>query len=161
MPDRPTLLLAGLLIAGAAGATEFHGGTPADHERFREIQDTWISAYVAGDIDTMMRLFDEEVIVMAEGQPTVVGKAAAREYFAERAGRPGLDFADDLQEVRIEGDWAFVRGAFSLSVTPEGESEPAHRHHGRYFVLFRRNADGKWRVFRDMDNALPAPRQAP
>ena len=146
--------------AGAAtgrpdDAVNVVGGTPEDAEALRRISATWIDTYLAGDIDGFMELVADDIVVMAEHQPTQVGKAAAREFFAERVGRPGVRFIDDLKEIRVEGRWAYFRGDFVFELT-DADGQSTQRHLGRYFVLYEKGDDGAWRMIRDMDNARPA-----
>jgi len=148
-----------LLLAGRATAADISGGTEADRERLQEISKQWIDAYVGGDLDGLMALMHEDAIVMAQGSPTVRGLDAVRAYFAPRIGSPGVTFTDDLQEIRISGDWAFVRGDFQLEVAPREEGGEPWRRNGRYFVLYEKTAGGDWKMLRDIDN--DAPRDAP
>jgi len=140
----------------AAGAVEMVGGSEADRARMLEISQQWIDAYTSGDLDALMAIMHEDAMIMAHNQPTTRGTDAVREYFATRIGRPGVTFEDNLQEVRINGDWAFVRGTFRVEVAMPDPDKPPFVHNGRYLVLYEK-VDGDWKMLRDMDNADPAP----
>ena len=137
-----------------ADPVEVVGGTAEDAEALRRISARWIDTYLAGDIDGFMALVADDIVVMAEDQPTQVGKAAARAFFSQRVGRPGVRFIDDLKEIRVEGQWAYFRGDFVFEMAA-GNGQPARRHSGRYFVLYEKGQDGQWRMIRDMDNGRP------
>jgi uncharacterized protein (TIGR02246 family) len=50
-------------------------------------------------------------------------------------------------EIQVLGDWAFTRNRIDLTVTlPTGESV---RRNGYTLTLFRKEADGRWRLARD------------
>lgn len=143
------------LALPAQACPQITGGSPEDRQRLEEIAQAWVSNYLEGDLEGMMALMHEDAMIMAADTPTVHGREAVREYLATRIGRPGVKFEDDLREIRIQGDWALVRGDFHLEVTPPGAPEPVYRRHGRYLVIYEKTADGEWLMLRDMDNSVP------
>ena len=147
-------LLALILAAPAASATDISGGTAADRERMAEISREWLDAYAAGDLDALMAIMHDDAIVMPHAQATSRGLDEVREYFATRIGRPGVSFHDNLQEIRINGDWAYVMGTFSLEIAAADPNAAPFVHAGRYLVLYEK-VDGDWKMLRDMDNAAP------
>ena len=53
----------------------------------------------------------------------------------------------------IEGDKAFLVTKFAMRITsPDGKTKDTS---GRTFLVYRKGADGMWRVWRDMDNYAP------
>lgn len=142
--------------ASAAGAAQITGGSEADRLRMAEISSDWLDAYSNGDLDSLMAIMHPDAILMPHGQRTSRGSEAIREYFSTRIGRPGVTFVDNLQEIRINGDWAYVLGTFELKVTQDSPEKPPYLHSGRYLVLYEK-IDGNWKMLRDMDNAAPRP----
>jgi ketosteroid isomerase-like protein len=148
-------LASALLLAPLAHALEISGGSAEDQATLKAIADKWVADYLAGDIDGLMSVMHEDGMILSEKQPTVVGTDAIRSYFETRAGKPGVSFQDDIQEIRINGSWAFVRGDFLLEVAPWEEGKPGFKRKGRYFVLYEKNAAGEWKMLRDIDNDAP------
>lgn len=142
-------------LASPALAVDISGGTEQDRERLQEIARAWVDNYLSGDLEGMMSFMHEDAMIFAANQPTVSGREAVREYLSTRVGQPGVDFEDQLAEIRINGNWAFVRGDFHLAVTPPGAPEPVFRRHGRYLVIYEKNENGDWLMLRDMDNSVP------
>ena len=153
---RNVLAALALTLSFNGAAMEISGGTEADRAAFREIQRTWISAYLAGDMETLMTMHDEQTILMPRRQPTLGSIAEIRGFFESRLGKYEIDFQDNPQELAINGDWAFLRGEFTLTGTPR-EGGEVFKDAGRYFVLYRKNAAGEWKIYRDIDNVMPAP----
>ena len=154
-------LIAAVAIAGAlpaASATEIVGGTAEDRERMAEVSRQWLDSYVNGDLDGIMALMHPDSIVMPHNQPTSTGLEEVRAFFATRIGRPGVDFVDNLEEIRINGSWALVLGSFAVQVTPEEGGDPVVVHNGRYLVVYEK-VDGEWLMLRDMDNLDPVATQ--
>lgn len=148
-------LFALVFFTGPAPAVDISGGSEEDRAALVAISEDWVEAYGNGDIELMMSLMHADAMVMAENQPTVRGYDAVRAYFAPRVGAPGITFTDDLQEIRIEGDWAFVRGEFVLEVAAREPDGQPFKRKGRYFVLYEKNDQGEWKMLRDIDNAAP------
>ena len=140
-------------LAPVAGAVDIVGGTEADRQRMAEISQEWLDAYSDGDLDGIMAIMHPDGILMPHNQPTSRGTDAMRAYFEPRIGRPGVQFVNNLQEIRINGSWAIVMGSFAVEVAAEN-AEPTVVHNGRYLVLYEK-VDGEWLMLRDMDNLDP------
>jgi ketosteroid isomerase-like protein len=84
----------------------------------------------------------------AEGPDAVV---AAWARFLDPAG-PLLAWEPDVAWVSASGDLGYSRGAATLT-GPDG----ALRWSGRYVTLWRRGADGRFRVLADLGDEDPAP----
>ncbi len=101
-----------------------------------------------------MALMHADAMVMPHRQATSRGTAAVRDYFATRIGRPGVQFVDNLQEIRINGTWAYVLGSFEIEIAAANPEDAPITHRGRYLVLYEK-VDGDWKMLRDMDNLAP------
>lgn len=137
-----------------AHGTEIVGGTAEDRARMAEVSREWLDSYANGDLDRLMALMHPESIVMPHNQPTSTGLEEVRAFFATRIGRPGVNFVDNLEEIRINGSWALVLGSFSVEVSSEAGADPVVVHKGRYLVVYEK-VDGDWLMLRDMDNLDP------
>jgi len=144
------------LMAPVAKAVEVSGGSEADREALKEISANWTEDYINGNVDGLMAVMDEDAMILSQKQATVAGEDEIRAYFEARAGKPGVTFTDHLQEIRINGDWAYVRGDFVLEVAPWEEGKPGFKRNGRYFVLYEKDEAGEWKMIRDIDNDMPA-----
>jgi ketosteroid isomerase-like protein len=58
-----------------------------------------------------------------------------------------LDGSNEVVELQVRGDWAFSRNRIDLVVTPPS-GEPVRRA-GYTLTLYRKEADGRWRLMRD------------
>ena len=127
----------------------------ADDERaIRQLIDTWLAASKAGDTETVLSLMTDDVIFMVPGaQP--FGKEA---FAAASAGMKNvkMEGRSEVQELRVLGDWAYVRNFIDVTVTPPGGSPM--RRSSYTLTILRREPDGKWRLARDANllTAQPA-----
>jgi ketosteroid isomerase-like protein len=54
-------------------------------------------------------------------------------------------------EIRLQGDVAYDYGWHDLTLTPKDGGGPIHRR-DRYVDIWRKNKDGKWKLWMYMDN---------
>jgi uncharacterized protein (TIGR02246 family) len=121
-------------------------GEVTDDERaIRQAVETWMHASQTGDVATILSLMTDDVVFMVPGR-----EPFGREAFEEAANNPGagkIFGTNEIVEIQILGDWAFTRNRLDLTIAPpNGDSV---RRSGYTLTLFRRGADGIWRLARD------------
>jgi uncharacterized protein (TIGR02246 family) len=112
----------------------------------------------ASDADAWSTLWTEDGIQLAPDAPPVVGKAAIREKLRDLLAHFRFDMHIRTEELRTAGDWAFARGMYTATLTPKagGAAIPID---GKFLTIFLRQADGSWRIYRDIFNSnTPPPR---
>jgi uncharacterized protein (TIGR02246 family) len=116
-----------------------------DERAIRELVATWMAASQAGDVDTVLGLMADDVMFMAPGREPF-GKA---EFAASAQAMKGVRFegTSDIHEIKVLGDWAYLRNYLSVTVTPPG-GEPIRRA-GYTLTILRKGPNGKWLLARD------------
>ncbi|WP_421951257.1 YybH family protein [Pelagibacterium sp.] len=117
-----------------------------DETQIRALVQTWMDATIAGDAAAVLALMADDVVF------TVVGSEPfGKETFATLSqGNPtgmSIDGTNEIIELKVLGDWAFTRNKISLVVRTDGN--PPMSRSGYTLTLFRKDADGKWRLARD------------
>ncbi|MEM0986566.1 MAG: SgcJ/EcaC family oxidoreductase [Pseudomonadota bacterium] len=115
---------------------------------------SWRAAYQAGNFESMADLYEPDAWLMTRNQPARKGREAILDYFRtsrEAGGEAVIVF--EREERTIDGDYAFQIARWWLE-SPEATGEPV-RDSGRSLVIFKRSADGRWRLWRDIDNNTP------
>jgi ketosteroid isomerase-like protein len=101
--------------------------------------------------------YAEDAIVLPPNAEPVGGREAITALLQAFPPISNWEFAQvDVDGV---GDFAYVRGTYAFDVTPPGMPGPVHDH-GKYIEIWRRQADGSWKVIRDIFNTsvpLPTP----
>ena len=117
-----------------------------DEQAIREMVETWMSASKAGDIETVLDLMTDDIVFMVPGREPF-GK---EEFRAQSKAMSGvqLDGRADIREVRVLGDWAWIRNHIDLTVTPRNGGQPMRRN-GYTLSVLQKCADGRWRLARD------------
>ena len=99
--------------------------------------------------------YDRDAIMMAPNAPAVRGHEA---ILASLKLFPFFsDFRQESLEMEGFGDLAFSRDEYSFTMTLPGQS--ALKDKGKVIMIWRKQADGSWKVFREIWNSdLPAPK---
>lgn len=150
------LVIASALVSVAAGCAPAppQDTTAADTTAINAVRAAWVTALNAADPDALANLYTEDAVRMVYGSPTVTGRSAIRQDFADRFTMGTMTSTVRSEELQLMGDWAFDRGTFQGTMTPSGGGEVTVE--GRYLVLLRRQADGSWQLARTIDNS-PTP----
>lgn len=139
------------LVAGCAGSTTYRWGNESstgDESAVRRAHRDYVEAINANDLDRVMDMMTEDVVFLAAGAPPYVGKAAIRPWVAGYLQAYKTHWDKPVQELVVSGDWAFERYSYTSTDTPLAGGE-AVTGTGWGLVIYRRDADGKWRVARD------------
>lgn len=116
-----------------------------DEQAIRRVVADWMTATRAGAADAVLELMTDDVVFMVPGQPPFGKREFALAFAGLRGAR--LEGHNEIVELRVLGDWAFVRNRIEMTVTPAGGAA-VHRS-GHTLTLLRREADGAWRLARD------------
>jgi uncharacterized protein (TIGR02246 family) len=140
--------LAVLLWSVAAAAKS------ADDAALDAFSTAWRTAYQAGDFDALRDLYEPDAWLMTRDQPARKGREAILAYF-KASRQPGSTavITFESEDTVIDGDYAFKIALWRLE-SPKAIGEPL-RDAGRSLVVFKRGEDGKWRLWRDIDNRTP------
>jgi uncharacterized protein (TIGR02246 family) len=116
-----------------------------DERAIRAAVDAWFAASKSGDLEAVLSLMTDDVVFMVPGREPF-GKsefAAASKGMANVA----MDGTSEIVELRVLGEWAYLRNHIDLAVTPPGGA--VSRRSGYTLTIFRKEQDGRWRLARD------------
>lgn len=116
-----------------------------------------VEALNAGNAGAWVEQFADDGVQMPPNTPANVGKENISLWSAGLLSNFRVKFGLTVDEVRILGDWAFERGAFSIALDPAAGG-PSMEDRGKYVTIYRRGAGGRWQMARDIwnsDNPLP------
>ena len=112
---------------------------------------------VAGDVDTLMSLYDENAVLLPPNESPLHGKAAIRtSWEAFFADWDTIEARSVIDEIIVFGDWAYGHGHYrgrSRSKADGAVVSEALKFSG----MWRRKSDGGWVIARDMFNMDAAP----
>jgi uncharacterized protein (TIGR02246 family) len=115
-----------------------------DETAIRKLVDTWLAASKAGDISTMLSLMTDDVTFMVPGR-----EPFGKEAFAAASGamqNVRVEGNADIRELRVLGDWAYMRNYLEMTITPE-DGAPMKRSGWTLTIL--RKGEARWLLARD------------
>ena len=150
-----TRVLSGVLaVALASSAAPFARAETAESEvraRSRGVA----AAEERLDVDAVMPFWAEDAVVHFAGAAPLVGRDSIRKMYADAF--PKLkSFRGEMTEVHVSssGDMAWETGrTFSTRAQPPG----APASSGKYLLVWRKDADGVWRIAACAATANPNP----
>ena len=118
----------------------------ADEKAIRNLIETWLNASKAGDTATVLGLMSADVVFLQPGREPMRGR---QEFEAAQIGVRDfeIDGHADIQEIHINGDWAYCWNFLTVSFTPKNGGPPGKRAGNVLTVLRKEN--GRWVIFRD------------
>jgi uncharacterized protein (TIGR02246 family) len=151
-------LITASLFCAALAATSCSPGQPeqaaqneADRIAIAGLFDRVLAAASAGDLEGLMACFTDDAIWMFGDRWTDVDKAGATEAYRGFLdwARPAPDnYTISIDEIGVAGGWAYVRSTHRGQVVKRdgGAVEQGSRH----LSILQRQADGTWRIARDV-----------
>jgi ketosteroid isomerase-like protein len=115
----------------------------------RVLQD-YARAWQANDPAALAGLFTPDGMALPSGKPPAQGADSIRQAYSQGAGTPLL-----LRPIAFgtSGELAYVIGNWGPSADKAD--------YGKFTLVLRRSADGRWLIVSDMDNANASRRAAP
>ena len=104
------------------------------------------------DIAALSALTTDGHVMLPPNQEPVVGKAANDAMNGGAFERYEFNETWRPVETVVDGDLGFQRGTFTVIATPRGAGERLEVN-GSFLRIYQRQADGEWRMTRDMFNS--------
>ena len=125
----------------------------ADEKAVREADEQWSKVAAAKDLDKTVSFYADDAVVLPPNQAAVTTKDGIRNLWKE--------FLDSLTDIswkttRVEmaksSDMAYLIGTYETTL------KDGTKDKGKYCEVWKKQADGKWKVSADMFSSdLPAP----
>jgi uncharacterized protein (TIGR02246 family) len=116
-----------------------------DERAIREVVETWMKASRAGDTATVLSLMSDDVIFMVPGREPFGKQTFAANSRSMDGAR--LEGSADIRELKVLGDWAYLRNFINIAITPPGGETV--RRSGYTLTILRKEPDGNWVLTRD------------
>jgi uncharacterized protein (TIGR02246 family) len=123
----------------------------ADERAVRQLVDEWLTASEKGDLTAMLNLLAEDVLFMVPNKEPFGREKFAQAY--EEMRNIEMKTSSDIQEIKVIGDWAWMRNFLRVTFT----SSDGHStlHSGHVLTILRKNSNGNWLIVRDANLLMP------
>jgi uncharacterized protein (TIGR02246 family) len=157
MSMRKLFLLALMLLLALpvlASDTEEARIKAAVEGRYQE----WLAAENKKDAAAVTNLYDENAVLMPKAEEPVLGKAAIGEYYKKLFANPNFvpfTLTTNWNSFHVVNDIAIATVLFEGDLTRNGKQI---HFRGKELLVWKKQADGSWKIFRYMFDEIPAKR---
>lgn len=148
-----------ILVLLAATACQPKGPatlSDADKAAIKKVTEQGLAMFTAPTKDNAAYVkffYTEDAIIFPPNAPAVKGHEAILGFL--QTFPSFSDYKQETQEIEGFGDFAYDRETYSVTMMPPGL--PAVKDTGRIIWIWRKQADGSWKLWREMWNSdLPA-----
>ena len=122
----------------------------------------WSAAYLAGNSGAVAALYTEDGASIQPAGEWSRGREGIAKYIQAQFDTVAITSREDItEEVIPAGDYIVEVGHYSYTGTSKTPDKAPRSAAGRYMVLWRKDADGVWRLHRDIGSDAPAKAPAP
>jgi len=148
------IMLTALLLTASSGVAG--NDVDADIRAIRAMNQAYIELHPKADVDGLMEGYTDAPVLMPPGLPPVEGRAAVRASWEAFFDEVVVEKAESaMDEVIVCGDNAYFRGHYSETMRSKADRS-TFVETGHFSGLAQRQADGSWKIARDMWNSCPA-----
>jgi len=122
----------------------------------RALDETLARYANAGEVDRLVTVcYAENALVLPPNAPLVRGRGQIRELFREMIEGGAADVNRATTPIDVVGGLSYGVGSYTLAIRRHGRE--LVRETGKHVLVYRRQADGAWKVAVDMFSSdLPA-----
>ncbi len=120
----------------------------ADKEALTKGLEEWDMNVKAGNFEAQVEYYIDNAVRIEEG--VLVGKEAIRNSFKTFHEQFNVTKCDNkVEDIRVSGDLAVIRGSFSGTFVPKDGGEPINAK-GPWVAVYERQLDGSWKCAYDL-----------
>jgi ketosteroid isomerase-like protein len=149
---RKLLLLMSLFVLPALAQDNEAEIKATVENRYKE----WIAAANKKDATALTNLYDENAVLMPKSEEPVLGKAAIGEYYKKLVADPHFvpfTLKINWNSFHAAGDTAIATSVFEGDAPRNGKQI---HFRGKNIIVWKKQADGLWKIFRYMYDEIPA-----
>lgn len=128
----------------------------AETEAIRKADADWNTAMGSKNVDEFVKYFAADGVLMMPNMPALNGAEAIRSSMSQMMPSINVSWTATNAEVAASGDLGYTTGTYQASMTmPDGSTHPDN---GKYATIWKKQADGSWKVVVDIFNSdIPMP----
>lgn len=144
-----TFCFVALVICGGepAGAQTAQSSIEANNTDF-------VAKFAAKDATGLAQHYTEDAVAFPPNEDRVAGRASVQKMWQGWIDAGLTDLTIKAAQVEESGNLAYEEGSYSIKIP--GSDGKTSEEIGKYIVVWKKGADGEWRLHRDIWNANPA-----
>jgi uncharacterized protein (TIGR02246 family) len=131
----------------------------ADEQAIRDGEAQWVKDFAAKDVEKVAAHYADDGSSMIPLMTLMTGKDAIRAGLKQEFSDPNssLDFHPTKVEASKSADLAYSQGTYAYTST-DPKTKKAMIEHGNYVEVYKKQADGSWKVAADIATQEIAPK---
>ena len=116
-------------------------------QKLDDIGDLLEKAMIDGDYETILKYYDDDVIIMPGFDPAIKGINALNKAY-EKNKRKGIkyhSFTGNVKKRWMCGNEIFEMGTFGMAISSKDSSQPK-AYYGSYFQIWQEYEDGSFKI---------------
>jgi uncharacterized protein (TIGR02246 family) len=126
------------------------GLSDADKATLKQNDEVFATSAKAKNFGAAAAMYTDDASMLPPNGPAVQGRQQIQKFLSDFP--PITEFTFDIVDVDGRGDLAYVRGNYAMTLTPPGAAAAAHDR-GKYVEIWRKQADGSWKIRWDIFNS--------
>jgi uncharacterized protein (TIGR02246 family) len=127
--------------------------------RLDKMAKDFADAWNRGDDKSVAAAYTEDAMVMAPDSELVKGRPAIEAFWGEGRKAGFKNMRLEVTDFESSGDYLIETGKAWLDFQPAGQAAATAQAY-KYLVVWKKQADGSWKIHRDIWNSTPAPAAA-
>jgi len=123
-------------------------------EKVRENLATWLVAFNNKDLETLISVYDPEIVYANSTSPLMKGLDEVKQWYVEAFKQFDSELLYKEETAFIEGNIALLSGKFCFKQCADS-TQSNEALTGRVGLMYRKTKDGRWLLLFDMDNTPP------
>lgn len=151
--------IAALAILSVAATSLAQKAADPNRARVEKLGKQFTDAFGKGDLAAVAGMYSEDAMAFPPEAEIVKGRPAIQAMWrgVREIGAQSMDF--EIVDVAASGNFLVETGIATLHVAGAGPAQATVKV--KYVVVWKKQKDGSWKIYRDIWNSLPAPAPAP
>ncbi|GHE74656.1 YybH family protein [Roseivirga thermotolerans] len=132
--------------------SSFQSSYEAELEAIAAASKAFSQAYVAGNLEQQMSFYTQDAVIMPGNREMIRGKEKVTDYWRLPASVRVLEHSATPVQIEFSGNLAKDYGYYQGKSVRNNTDTISFR--GQYLIIWRKEADGQWRMSADMWSPL-------
>ncbi len=123
-----------------------------DIKAIRKLINDFCAAHKYDDGAKLAEFYSDDAMLMPPGEPMVFGKQAIASRYQQDIKKFTAELTTTPDEIEVSGNLAFVRGTFTIRLTPKTEGDKIEATF-KFIEILRKGTNGSWKPYCDIWNS--------
>jgi ketosteroid isomerase-like protein len=148
-------LIAALIFSVASASAALGQASGKETDAILAADAAWLKVYQAKDLAKSVGFCDEQGSMLVTGAPIATGKDAIAKLIAEDFAHDNIEWHANKVGVSRSSDLGYTSGTTGMSFKDASGKTVVYK--GKYLTVWRKQANGEWKVLYDMFNSDTPP----